>query len=172
MIIRLEKWNGRKWPACLERGHRAENFDGHIAYTRMDGYGVIKDLISWTSDAMDDSLWRLWRLLQCLDGDWTLTCCSKLLQFRRCESRGYVSVCVCLCVMCRVRMCICWTGMCMSCSSYQTDWVPTIRDIHHGLLSLLDPLHGTRSDDEPWTYMYSLYILYHGQAVVTMINQL
>ena len=50
------EWNGRKWPAYLERGHRAENFDGHIAYTRMDGYGVIKDLISWTSDAMDDSL--------------------------------------------------------------------------------------------------------------------
>ena len=50
------EWNGRKWPAYLERGHRAENFDGHIAYTRMDGYEVIKDLISWTSDAMDDSL--------------------------------------------------------------------------------------------------------------------
>ena len=48
--------NGRKWPAYLERVYCAENFDGHIAHTRMDGYGVMKDLISWTSDAMDDSL--------------------------------------------------------------------------------------------------------------------
>ena len=53
---------------------------------------------------MDDSACRLWRLLQCLDGDWTLICCSKLLQFRRCESRR-VRECLCLCVMCRVRMC-------------------------------------------------------------------
>ena len=98
------EWNGRKWPAYLERGHCAENFDGHIAYTRMDGYGIRKDLILWTSDAMDDSACRLWRLLQCLDGDWALTCCSKLLQFRRCESRR-VRECLCLCVMCRVRMC-------------------------------------------------------------------
>ena len=44
-----------EWPANVERGHRAENFDGHIAYTRVDGYVVMKDLVSWTSDGMDDS---------------------------------------------------------------------------------------------------------------------
>ena len=34
----------------MKRGHRAGNSDGHIAYTRIDGYDVMKDLIPWTSD--------------------------------------------------------------------------------------------------------------------------
>ena len=83
----------------------------------------------------------------------------------------YMCVCGCLCVMCSVRTFICWTGMCMSCCFYRSDWVPKIRDIHHGLLSLVDPLCGIRSDDDTWTYMYPLHILYHGYAVVTMIVQ-
>ena len=64
-----------------------------------------------------------------------------------------MGVCVCLCVMCRGRMSICWTRVCMSCCVYRSDWVPKIRDIHHGLLSLVDPLYGTRSDDDSWTYI-------------------
>ena len=48
------EWNGRTWTAYLDRGHRAENFDGHIAHTQVDGYGFMQDLISLTSDGMDD----------------------------------------------------------------------------------------------------------------------
>ena len=81
------EWNGREWPIYLERGHHTEDFDGHIACTLVDGYGVMKDFISWTQDGMEDSSWRLWRFLQ------TLSCCSNLLQFRRCGSRR---ACECL----------------------------------------------------------------------------
>ena len=62
-------------------------------------------------------------------------------------------MCVCLCVICRVRMSIYWTGMCMS---SHLGRVPKIRDVHHGLLSLVDPFY------DSWTYMYSSYIVYHG----------
>ena len=39
------EWNRKTWTGYSERPHREENFDGHIAYTRVDGYGVMKDLI-------------------------------------------------------------------------------------------------------------------------------
>ena len=39
-----------EWTRYLERADRVENFDGRIAYTPVDGHGVIKDLIEWTSN--------------------------------------------------------------------------------------------------------------------------
>ena len=67
-------------------------------YVRENTWKVMKDFSLWTSDGKDDSLWWLWRFPQCLDGDWTLSCGSKLLQFRRSESRRvYVSLCWFLC---------------------------------------------------------------------------
>ena len=46
------EWNGREWASYLERGKRVENFDGHIAYVRVDGCEVMKNLVSWTSNGI------------------------------------------------------------------------------------------------------------------------
>ena len=67
-------------------------------YVRENTRKVMKDLRLRTSDGMDDWLWWSWRFLQCLEGDGTLRCWSKLLQFCRSESsRVYVSLCLFLC---------------------------------------------------------------------------
>ena len=147
-----------------------------------------------------DRRWNGWFFMTVMEvhavlrRDGTLSCWSKLLQFRRCESRR---VCECLCLLvcdvqsenvhlldgnvkvqmstwvkstkvesrnlhvhciytmsiglkeCVLRQFtlvifihvdICTLTMSMSCSFYRTDWVPTTRDIHHGLLSLVDPI--------------------------------
>ena len=77
----------------------------------------------------------------------------------------YVCLCVRVFVMPRMGMCICWTIICMTWCSPRIDWVrvPAMRDVHHELLSFLDPLYSTRSDDEPWTCMYFSYSVYHNQ---------
>ena len=150
-------WNSTEWIRYYESWGYQENFDYRHGYIRGNTWKVIKDLRLLTSDGMDDWLCCSWRFLQCLEGDQTLLCLSKLRQFRRCESR---TVYVCLCVMSRVRISIYWTGMWMSWCSSRCEWVPKIRDVYHGLLSLVD-LYGTRSDHYLWTYMYSslLYAL-------------
>ena len=33
----LEVESVREWTSCLKRGNRAENFDEHISYVRVDG---------------------------------------------------------------------------------------------------------------------------------------
>ena len=95
------EWNGGEWTRYNETWRCEENFEWQHGYVRKNTWKVIKDLILWTSDGMDDSLWWSWRFLQCLERDWTLSCWSKLLQFSRSESRRvYVSLCVFVCVWC------------------------------------------------------------------------
>ena len=42
------------------------NFDGHIAYVRVDSYGVRMDLMSWTSDGIIGIISIGWRVWQCV----------------------------------------------------------------------------------------------------------
>ena len=46
------EWNGKEWTVSSEREDGAENFDWRVAYVRMDDYGVLKTLMSGTSNGM------------------------------------------------------------------------------------------------------------------------
>ena len=89
------EWNWAEWTRHNECWRCQENFELRHGYVRESTWKVMRDLRLLTSDGMDDSLWWLWRFLQCLERDWTLSCWSKLLQFNRSESRRvYVSLCL------------------------------------------------------------------------------
>ena len=62
------EWNGREWTSYLERGNRPENFDGHIAYVRVDGYEVMKDLMPWTSNGIIGRICIGLNVMQCVHG--------------------------------------------------------------------------------------------------------
>ena len=143
----------KEWTRYYESWHYEENFEWRHGYVPENICKVMKDSRLWTSDGMDALLLWLWRFLQCLERDWTLSCWSKLLQFSRSDSRRvYVSLCLFLCfIQCanvhlldeNVYVMLCLSKWLSAQNTWCSSWTIDPRG----------PSMWTRSDDESWTYI-------------------
>ena len=118
------EWNGREWTSYLERGNRAANFDGHIAYVRVDGSEVMKNWMPWRSNGIIGRISIGLSVLQCVHG-FTPSC------------RVFVRLCSCVVVVLWIQNVHLLDAHVYIMLPQSNVYVPLIRDFYHEQLVLM-----------------------------------